>query len=89
MQTAQVPAEHLRRFAGLAEEVAAAESARTAIERKRAQVLALARKSRLLDVYQLACASRLKHDEICKMTTGLRSRIEQLRQVLDRPGTAF
>ncbi|MDQ0732397.1 putative coiled-coil protein SlyX [Arthrobacter sp. B1I2] len=66
--------EQLRCIAALAAEVAEVESVRDAIERKRTEVLALARKSGLLDDYQLACASGLKHDEIRKMTRGISSR---------------
>lgn len=66
--------EHLRSMAAVAEELAEAETARTTIEQKRTQVLATARKLRLLDDYQLASASGLKHDEIRKMTRGVGSR---------------
>jgi len=65
--------EHLRSIAAVAEELAEAETARTTIEQKRTQVLATARKLRLLDDYQLASASGLKHDEIRKMTRGVGS----------------
>ncbi|MEO5315094.1 hypothetical protein PV772_13395 [Pseudarthrobacter sp. CC12] len=63
---------HLHLIAGLASELAAAEGARSDAEEQRTQVLALARKSRLLDDYQLAGASGLKSDEIRKMTRGRR-----------------
>ncbi|WP_284980442.1 hypothetical protein [Arthrobacter sp. fls2-241-R2A-200] len=66
---------HLHLIAGLASERAAAEGARTAVEEERRQVLALARKSGLLDDYQLAGASGLKPDEIRKMTRGVRLRV--------------
>lgn len=66
--------EHLQRIAGLAQELMTAENARAAVEQKRTQVLVLARKSRLLDDYQLACASGLKHEEIRKMTRGKAAR---------------
>lgn len=62
------PQEHLRSITAVAEEVAEAESARTSIEQKRSQVLAAARKVGLLDDYQLASASGLKHDEIRRIT---------------------
>jgi hypothetical protein len=66
---------HLHLIAGLAAELAAAEGARSAVEEERTQVLALARKSRLLDDYQLAGASGLKSDEIRKMTRGVGLRV--------------
>lgn len=66
---------HLHLIAGLAAELAAAEGARTAAEEERTQVLATARKSRLLDDYQLAGASGLKSDEIRKMTRGVGLRV--------------
>jgi len=66
---------HLRLIAGLAAELAAAEVARSAAEEERTQVLALARKSRLLDDYQLAGASGLKSDEIRKITRGVGLRV--------------
>lgn len=66
--------EHLHHIASLANELTAMEDARTAVEQKRIEVLASARKSRLLDDYQLACASGLKHEEIRKMTRGKGSR---------------
>lgn len=62
--------EHLHHIASIANELAATEAARMAVEQKRIEVLASARKSRLLDDYQLACASGLKHEEIRKMTRG-------------------
>lgn len=62
---------HLHLIAGLAAELAAAEGARSAAEEERTQVLAFARKSRLLDDYQLAGASGLKSDEIRKITRGV------------------
>jgi hypothetical protein len=64
-------AEHLRRLQVLAAELAAAEEARTAVEQSRAQHLAKARKLRLLDDYQLASATGLKHEEIRKLTRGI------------------
>jgi hypothetical protein len=67
----QTPPEHLCLIEALAAELRAAESARNSVEQKRTEVLALARKSRLLDDYQLACASGLKHEEIRKMTRGV------------------
>lgn len=70
----QSPMEHLHHIALLANELAATEDARTALEQKRTEVLASARKSRLLDDYQLACVSGLKHEEIRKMTRGKGSR---------------
>lgn len=66
---------HLHLIEGLAAELAAAEGARSAAEEERTQVLALARKSRLLDDYQLAGASGLKADEIRKMTRGVGLRV--------------
>jgi hypothetical protein len=66
---------HLHLIAGLASELAAAEGARSAVEEERTQVLAMARKSRLLDDYQLAGASGLKSDEIRKMTRGVGLRV--------------
>ncbi|ACL38458.1 conserved hypothetical protein [Pseudarthrobacter chlorophenolicus A6] len=63
--------EQLRSISRLADEVTAVEAARAAVERHRVQVLAAARKQRLLDDYQLASASGLKHDEIRKMTRGV------------------
>ncbi|WP_240617826.1 hypothetical protein [Pseudarthrobacter sp. AG30] len=68
---------HLHLIAGLASELAAAEGARSAAEDERTRVLALARKSRLLDDYQLAGASGLKSDEIRKMTRGVGLRVAQ------------
>jgi len=64
----QTQSGHLHLIAGVAEECAAAEDARSAAEEERTQVLAMARKSRLLDDYELAGASGLKPDEIRKMT---------------------
>ncbi|UTT71337.1 hypothetical protein NMQ03_09790 [Arthrobacter sp. DNA4] len=66
---------HLDLIAGLAAELAAAEGTRSAAEEQRTQVLALARKSRLLDDYQLAGASGLKSDEIRKVTRGVGLRV--------------
>ncbi len=66
--------EHLHHIASLADELADAEDARAALEQKRIEVLVSARKSRLLDDYELACASGLKHEEIRKMTRGKGSR---------------
>jgi hypothetical protein len=66
---------HLHLIAGLAAELAAAEGVRSAAEEERTQVLALARKSRLLDDYQLAGASGLRSDEISKMTRGVGLRV--------------
>lgn len=66
--------EHLHHIASLANELAATQDARMAVEQKRIEVLASARKSRILDDYQLACASGLKHEEIRKMTRGKCSR---------------
>ncbi|MDQ0733398.1 hypothetical protein [Arthrobacter sp. B1I2] len=66
---------HLHLIAGLASELAVAEGARSAAEVERTQVLAMARKSRLLDDYQLAGASGLKSDEIRKMTRGVGLRV--------------
>ncbi len=66
---------HVHIIKGLAAELAAAEGARSAAEEERTQVLALARKSRLLDDYQLAGASGLKADEIRKMTRGVGLRV--------------
>ncbi|MCT9623621.1 hypothetical protein QE394_001496 [Arthrobacter sp. SORGH_AS 212] len=72
-----LPAEdQLRTIAGIADEVSAVEAARAAVERHRVQVLADARKQRLLDDYQLASVSGLKHDEIRKMTRGVNTRPE-------------
>ncbi len=68
---------HLHLIAGLASELAAAEGARSDAEEQRTQVLARARKSRLLDDYQLAGASGLKSDEIRKMTRGVGLRVAQ------------
>ncbi|MFF2028731.1 hypothetical protein [Arthrobacter sp. NPDC058192] len=62
---------HLDLIAGLAVELAAAEGTRSAAEEERTQVLAQARKSRLLDDYQLAGASGMKSDEIRKVTKGV------------------
>lgn len=73
----QSPEETLRCIAAAAEELAEAESARSTIEQKRTHVLAAARKLRLLDDYQLASASGLKHDEIRKMTRGVGGRSER------------
>lgn len=67
--------EQLRLIAELAADLAAAADARSALEQKRTEVLAIARKSRLLDDYQLAAASGLKSDEIRKMTRGLGLRV--------------
>jgi hypothetical protein len=66
---------HLDLIAGLAAELAVAERTRSAAEEERTQVLALARKSRLLDDYQLAGASGLKSDEIRKVTRGVGLRV--------------
>jgi hypothetical protein len=66
---------HLHVIAGLAAALAGAEGARSAAEDERTQVLAMARKSRLLDDYQLAGASGLKSDEIRKMTRGVGLRV--------------
>ncbi|MEW1812403.1 hypothetical protein AB0284_17060 [Pseudarthrobacter phenanthrenivorans] len=66
---------HLDLIAGLAAELAAAEGTRSAAEAERTQVLAVARKSRLLDDYQLAGASGLKSDEIRKVTRGVGLRV--------------
>ena len=66
---------HLHLIEGLAAELAAAEGTRSAAEDERTQILALARKSRLLDDYQLAGASGLKSDEIRKMTRGVGLRV--------------
>lgn len=63
--------EQLRGIAAVADELSSVETARTAVEHERAQALATARKLRLLDDYQLASASGLKHEEIRKMTRGL------------------
>jgi len=68
-------AEQLRRIAEVAADLAAAADARSALEQKRTEVLAMARKSRLLDDYQLAGASGLKSDEIRKMTRGVGLRV--------------
>ncbi|WP_307427558.1 hypothetical protein [Pseudarthrobacter defluvii] len=68
-------AEQLRLIAELAADLAAAADARGALEQKRTEVLAMARKSRLLDDYQLAAASGLKSDEIRKMTRGVGLRV--------------
>jgi hypothetical protein len=68
---------HLDLIAGLAAELATAEGARSAAEEERTQVLALARKSRLLDDYQLAGASGLKSDEIRKVTRGVGLRVAE------------
>jgi hypothetical protein len=73
--TGQTRSGHLHLIAGLAAELAAAEGARSAAEEERTQVLAMARKSRLLDDYQLAGASGLKSDEIRKMTRGVGLRV--------------
>ena len=66
---------HLHLIAGLAAELVAAEETRSAAEDERTQVLALARKFRLLDDYQLAGASGLKSDEIRKLTRGVGLRV--------------
>jgi hypothetical protein len=66
--------EHLHHIASLANELAATEDARMAVEQKRMEALVSARKSGLLDDYQLVCASGLKHEEIRKMTRGKGSR---------------
>ncbi|MDQ0031682.1 hypothetical protein [Arthrobacter bambusae] len=66
---------HVHIIKELATELAAAEGARSAAKEERTQVLALARKSRLLDDYQLAGASGLKSDEIRKMTRGVGLRV--------------
>ncbi|BCW17725.1 hypothetical protein NtRootA9_04330 [Arthrobacter sp. NtRootA9] len=66
----QPAGEQLRAIAGVAEELAAVEAARAAVERTRTQLLADARRLRLLDEYQLASVSGLKHDEVRKMTRG-------------------
>lgn len=66
---------HLDLIAGLAADLAAAGGTRSAAEEERTQVLALARKSRLLDDYQLAGASGLKSDEIRKVTRGVGLRV--------------
>ena len=66
---------HLDLIAGLAAGLAAAEGTRSAAEEERTQVLAAARKSRLLDDYQLAGASGLKSDEIRKVTRGVGLRV--------------
>ncbi|MFE4078571.1 MULTISPECIES: hypothetical protein [Paenarthrobacter] len=71
----QSRSDHLHLIAGLALELAAAEGARSALEEERTQILALARKSRVLDDYQLAGASGLKSDEIRKMTRGVGLRV--------------
>ena len=68
-------AEQLRLIAELAADLAAAAGARSALEQKRTEVLAMARKSRLLDDHQLAGASGLKSDEIRKMTRGVGLRV--------------
>jgi len=68
-------AEQLRVIVELAADLAAATDARSALEQRRTEVLAMARKSRLLDDYQLAGASGLKSDEIRKMTRGMGSRV--------------
>ena len=73
--TGQARNRHLDLIAGLAAELAAAEGARSAAEEERTQVLAMARKSGLLDDYQLAGASGLKSDEIRKMTRGVGLRV--------------
>lgn len=65
--------DHLRAIAAVAGELAEADAARSTLEQKRLQVLAMARKSRLLDDFQLASASGLKHEEIRKMTRGMGS----------------
>ena len=65
----------LHLIAGLAADLATAADARSALEQTRSEVLAAARKSRLLDDYQLAAASGLKPDEIRKMTRGVGLRV--------------
>jgi hypothetical protein len=67
--------EQLRVIAELAADLSAATDARSALEQKRTEVLAMARKSRLLDDYQLAAASGLKSDEIRKITRGVGLRV--------------
>ncbi|MHC6591247.1 hypothetical protein [Arthrobacter sp. C152] len=62
---------HLATLRELAAELASVEGARAAVEQARAEVLATARKLRLLDDYQLAAASGLKHEEIPKVTRGI------------------
>lgn len=73
----QSPADHLRSLAAVAEELAEAGAARGTLEQKRSQVLAAARKRRLLDDYQLASASGLKHEEIRKATRGVGCRADR------------
>ncbi|MDQ0826008.1 hypothetical protein QFZ60_002181 [Arthrobacter sp. B2I5] len=75
--TGQARSGHLQLIAGLTAELAAAEGTRNAAEEERTQVLAMARKFRLLDDYQLAGASGLKSDEIRKMTRGVGARVAQ------------
>jgi hypothetical protein len=64
-------AEHLAALTALADDVFAAESARTAVELARARVVAAARKLQILDDYQLASACGLKHEEIRELTRGV------------------
>ncbi|KQR00491.1 hypothetical protein ASF72_16325 [Arthrobacter sp. Leaf141] len=65
--------EHLRGITQLGNELKAADGDRAVLERNRARLLASARALGLLDDYELASASGLKHEEIRKLTRGLRS----------------
>ncbi|WP_432245368.1 hypothetical protein ACRB8A_00340 [Arthrobacter sp. G.S.26] len=64
--------EHLRGITQLGNELKAADGDRAVLERNRARLLASARALGLLDDYELASASGLKHEEIRKLTRGLR-----------------
>lgn len=65
------PEEHLRAITALSAELASVEESRTAIEQKRLKLLASARRRHLLDDYELASASGVKHEHIRTMTRGV------------------
>ncbi|AXJ10092.1 hypothetical protein CFN17_10995 [Arthrobacter sp. PM3] len=65
------PDEHLRAITVLSAELAAVEDSRSAIEQKRLKLLASARRRHLLDDYELASASGVKHEHNRTMTRGV------------------
>ena len=66
--------DHLTAIVRMRAEVAAAAEERASIEKKRVQVLALARREGILDDYELASLSGLNPGEIGRMTWGVDSR---------------
>ena len=66
--------EHLKNIIVLKRELAALEESKAAMERKQLELLAAARRRRLMDDYELASLSGLSQEHIPRMTWGVESR---------------